>query len=415
MPKAFLWGNRNVLEISCHVDNWIALCAGEQTSYMVHRVPWIKHKLSLENAFRKGASIEDGYNSVDHVVGECAKFENCRFLCQMAIIQPESCHFDKSFTFLGCSMEMLRTSLAKWVEKCGTCDEGFWRPRLFSNGGIHGRNKKELIPFEGNDDFTECLRSLRNLKDMTKSFVKMRVLWELQNHFQSHLQNNEVAPNSLEAIALCILSFPAVSVDVRDTRDPSAVPRMEEWVEVFEGREECIVAVHGGTGQAFQIENYEYVIRASCGPQDLQLILSLTALQENSNSALSLCLSEIEGRKVDFFDWEVWRNAFYGRLEACRLWKKKVGMLEKVGMRNFAFVPPSEHINAGIQKVPDSSTAITPEMGTGTEMFVWKGWLPHVTSICVYEIATEGFILQATETEGVPIAVTVSEECCVQF
>ncbi len=44
-------------------------------------------------------------------------------------------------------------------------------------------------------------------------FVRMRVLWELQNHLQTHLPEEGVAPSQGEAIALCILSFPAVYVD----------------------------------------------------------------------------------------------------------------------------------------------------------------------------------------------------------
>ncbi len=49
--------------------------------------------------------------------------------------------------------------------------------------------------------------------DMSQRFVKMSLLWELQNHLQMDLPEDGVGPSQGEAIALCILSFPALYVD----------------------------------------------------------------------------------------------------------------------------------------------------------------------------------------------------------
>lgn len=255
-----LWGNRNVLETSCHVDNWIALCAGEQTSYMVQNVPWMEQKLSWKTLNRdRPAGSEDCTSSIERVVQESTEFENCRFLCQMAVVDPEYSHFDKSISFLGCSMEMLRSSLAKWAEKNDGGDEASWKTPLFN---VHGSNKSmPVTQFDASAEFTSCLQSLHSFSDMSKRFVKMRVLWELQNHFQTQLPKEGTAPSNIKAIALCILSFPAVFVD-------AARPQR---------REDCVVDLQIEDEQLLGLDAYGYVIRASSAPQDLKLCVSFKA------------------------------------------------------------------------------------------------------------------------------------------
>ncbi len=93
-------------------------------------------------------------------------------------------------------------------------DEGSWRPSLFLTGDARESHMARFVcEFSASADFTSCLQNLRSFSDMSKRFVKMRVLWELQNHLQTHLPEDGVAPSQGEAIALCILSFPAVYVD----------------------------------------------------------------------------------------------------------------------------------------------------------------------------------------------------------
>ncbi len=58
-----------------------------------------------------------------------------------------------------------------------------------------------------------AFKVLRSFSDLSERFFKMRVVWELQNHLQTHLPEDGVAPSQGEAIALCILSFPALYVD----------------------------------------------------------------------------------------------------------------------------------------------------------------------------------------------------------
>ncbi len=99
---------------------------------MVKTEPSMEHKLSLEalNSERSPGAAGDR-TTIDRVVRECVEFENRRFLCN----RERGGYSFETLTFLGCSMEMLRSSLAKWAERNNGGDEGSWRPSLFFSGG----------------------------------------------------------------------------------------------------------------------------------------------------------------------------------------------------------------------------------------------------------------------------------------
>ncbi len=126
ISRKTVWGNRNILEVSCHIDNWLALCAGEHTSYMARHVPWAGRNCLLESMRKSdlGCDLPRG----DIILNENVELERCNFLCQMAILKPEDAHLEKSVTFLGCSMEMLRSSLAKWTDSVGDVEATIWNP-----------------------------------------------------------------------------------------------------------------------------------------------------------------------------------------------------------------------------------------------------------------------------------------------
>ncbi len=386
VPKAILWGNRNVLETSCHIDNWIALCAGDQASYTIEHVPWMKRKTGSSSS---NSSVNDANLKFDRAVQESADFEKCKTLCEMVTLRPEHFHFDKSTTFLGCSMEMLRSSLAKWAETHNDSDEESWKPPLFSGNAGHENDKRIYLDrFEGSKDLSACLRSLRSVSHMSERFVKMRILWELQNHFQNHLLENGASPKHLEAIALCILSFPTVSIDVRKAEYVSEAHHVV-WIS-----DDCDVDQHDGNANTFQVRNYKYVIRATCGPQDLQLVLSFDSTSENDDELVSMYLCEAEEAHVAYFDWEVWRNSFYGRLESCRRWK------QKLGLPHFPLIPSTRSITSGVRKF----------VGQSVTLQAWDGWLPHYASACMYEMTTDGLIREAREDEGASLPLSSNDK-----
>ncbi len=87
-------------------------------------------------------------------------------------------------------------------------DERSWRPLLFSDEDAQPSDRRRNTDeFEGTNEFTSCLRSLKCDSDMSERFVKMRVLWELQNHLQTNLLSNGGGPSSAEALASMFIVF----------------------------------------------------------------------------------------------------------------------------------------------------------------------------------------------------------------
>ncbi len=231
---------------------------------------------SLEelNSEQSSCVAGDG-SSIDRVIRESVKFEQERFVYNVDRGELEY----SSTTFLGCGMEMLRSSLAKWAERNNGGDEGSWRPSLFLTDDVHERdNAKFVCQFSASADFTSCLESVQCLSDMAKRIFKMRVLWELQNHLQTHLPEDGVAPSQGEAIALCILSFPALYVDAG---------RM-----VVGG--ECVVILEPEDENVLRMEDYGYVIHTTCGPQDIKVRVSFKRREDTSNVEISISIHETE-------------------------------------------------------------------------------------------------------------------------
>ncbi len=124
---------------------------------MLKHVPWMAEECLIKSTTTGNASqpveMLDTADRTNSVIQACKNLEKCKFYCQMAILHPEDAHFEKSLTFLGCSMEMLRSSLAKWTEKNETVDENVWKPELddsICSSPIH---------FRASADLQECLRS----------------------------------------------------------------------------------------------------------------------------------------------------------------------------------------------------------------------------------------------------------------
>ncbi len=263
------------------------------------------------------------------------------------------------------------------------------------------------IQFETSDDLTACLNSVKCVSLLSERYVHMRVLWELQNHLRC---DDGLAPDSQEAMILCALSFPALVMDVIET------PRAQKGSRIMERRGECSIDLY--MRKEPTIEHYGYSIRASCGPQKLSVIVSFKSMEGTKNKLMSVHIqpnvnvtaktkkktkSAYGPRKEYAFDWESWRDSFHARLEGSRVWQQKLGLVNSPLLRT------KHSINSGILKMQRSTT------GTGSVMKVWKGWIPPRTSICMYEMTTPSFIMQAERTESVAVHVPMGKNMFVTF
>ncbi len=136
---------------------------------------WLRENLdggrpSLEELNREQSSgVAGDRSSIDRVIRESVEFENRRSWYNARHGELEY----SSITFLGCSMEMLRSSLAKWAERNNGGGEGSWRPSLFLTDGANEREKAKFVcQFSASADFTSCLESVQCCRTWRSGFSR---------------------------------------------------------------------------------------------------------------------------------------------------------------------------------------------------------------------------------------------------
>ncbi|KAI0564329.1 hypothetical protein FGB62_27g26 [Gracilaria domingensis] len=116
--------------------------------------------------------------------------------------------------FIGYMMEIVRNGLAKWTEKTvgEAMDTELWSPTL----GIPSAN----VEFDASDEFRKRMMGdigfyfLYNKNGRPSEALCVHVLWECQKYLVEAINSNVYGPSNLELVLLCILGFPALTVEV---------------------------------------------------------------------------------------------------------------------------------------------------------------------------------------------------------
>lgn len=215
------WGNRNVLEVSLHIDNVLALTAGFHYSSMAEKKRDTEDKttdalkgLGISNmddiyAHEQGALVEnnaDGQNSRTETIRISPDFspDEELFMYQLVSDDSEFTMLQRRFAFLGCGMEALRSSLATWVDLNPNVAESVWKPCLYKDG----RNRVRTFSFRASNSLARCMKANDWGELLGGRYIQMRLLWELQSYFLYALPEEGISPERHEAIVLCLLSFP---------------------------------------------------------------------------------------------------------------------------------------------------------------------------------------------------------------
>lgn len=82
------------------------------------------------------------------------------------------------------------------------------------------------------------------------------------------------------------------------------------------------------------------------------------------------------------FIWEYWRDNFASRLAGMSRWQQQNDLEHSPVSRT------NESITAGLRYAKLSA------FGTGQEMLIWAGWLPHRANLSLFEVAPKEFIVQ---------------------
>ncbi len=354
-----LWENRNILELSAHIDNWLALRSGDKTMYMMDQIENPEENYLLRNIW----AMHDPKNAIQSILEHSKQIQIDSTMFQFSLIEPEHHNFEHGMAFMGCSMEILRSALARWTEKNSEIQASSWEPT------IDFEQENKTIVFRASEDLMCCIETIENESGINEKHFQMRILWELQSYFHARMSKNSTnapGPMDVESIILCILSFPSVIM----TTNPS---------KSFEQRSQkisCCLQIEEEKEEAeFDIQNHYLSVFAGCGPQDFKVNVSFKMRPE---LFLTVRISCHEQRRTFF--WEAWKNSFLGRLEGAKEWQTEW---------NLPSVPvlcTDSAINSG------TAFSRTLNANESSGIRYWKGWLPHRPKMSQFELETKGFI-----------------------
>ena len=295
-----LWRNRNLLEPSIHIDNMLALCHGAHTSLML----WNSSELERNKPWKVhwDKSIADCGTRTEFEPNSCEKARksqigvvNESLMYQMSDLDPEYMHLEQSMTFLGCSIESLRSSLARWVASNPDSGRETWTPAVDCRSTSTKAEEVDIFKFEVSDRISSLLNwalETRNSHTFERRFAQMRLLWELQNYFQRSLPETGVSACIHKAMIMCVLSFSALRMEVDNEME---VAESERNGETQDGVEDGDVAL--------RVEDvWNVVIRAVCAPQDVFVKVSLKNEQSVWSAVVQVSVGSAEEQLR--FEWE---------------------------------------------------------------------------------------------------------------
>eukprot|EP00178_Gracilaria_changii_P009876 TRINITY_DN286_c0_g1_i1.p1 TRINITY_DN286_c0_g1~~TRINITY_DN286_c0_g1_i1.p1 ORF type:complete len:1287 (-),score=185.75 TRINITY_DN286_c0_g1_i1:9033-12893(-) len=386
-----LWYNRNVLEVSCRIDNWLALSSAEQLCSLedVIGMSKVEYDPSTEKSEELGASnpsasVVSGErrNSIQRTPTQCLEqdsafpeiqnraaqasadsadkprekeesyyrqskiLETKRLRFQLANDETRYDHSEQSLSFMGCVMESLRSGLAYQLYT-GLISEREDKEKRRSSWIVP--IPADFLEFPISQELWKCLRK-RKCKGDLHSAVQERLLWECQvgtHHcFQTDLSEPDVH-EKVSSMILFILGFPSVFI-----RPNAGYDR-------------------------FGTTHLRYTIHAARPPQTFHILVEIERYKGNPLVKLRL-LKEDNLETDDKFHWRLWRDAFLGRIKAKAKWQKSHGMTQvHVNTRtgNGLFKPIS-YISQGGKK---------RGARTDSGLMHWEGWPPFREGLAIFE------------------------------
>lgn len=217
--QRIICGNRNLLEASQHIDNMLALSTGSQIHFNSKKAETAQRiKISsnsvgiadMKNLYSSNESIAetsepdvaDEYDQGIYLKGREKRPETTvpgsshssreadRFMYLLLTDDPESTLLGQRITFLGCSIESLRSSLTVWVQNNPKSPASVWSPSFKRTG----TEEHERFTFRASDSFAKCFK----LKDwdmlVKERHAQLRLLWELQNYFHHLIPEEGLSP-----------------------------------------------------------------------------------------------------------------------------------------------------------------------------------------------------------------------------
>lgn len=363
-PSHFdLFSPSNRLSLLCgdFIDTWLALLAGDDVAYLQeHEVFW--HGVYDPQKPTDRHLAKNGfYESFPTLRGYHHKLEIARMNHQLARHQHRYHHIEYSLSFMGHSMEVVRSLLAIRALKIGGLSELEWaiRSEKSSNEAVPIGCLGDLISME--------LCSPKGKARFRRKDLQTCLLVDVQTLCQAHCLTN--MDTSGVPIMLTILSFPSLQVKLgqasRSTVDGQHAS--------------CTVEIDPPSSHASNFVMQVIPIGAS---QCLSVVVSFQQMdiEDIGKTQVFVSIEFDDSTELRIFQWESWRDAFIGRLEGHSEWQRNHGL---------ANVAP----NWSSSRIADGFIDMDmPLSGTSGIFQTWIGWKPFRPEFLIFEIQSPGFL-----------------------
>ncbi|CAN8066740.1 unnamed protein product [Agarophyton chilense] len=385
--------NRLVMKAGELIDVWMSLTAGEQFEFLLSvDKSWEQLCLSdsridvgnhdnvlhrMASSFNRARKISVRSRSLFDVQKDA---EKARLMIQFAKTGHRYGHLEQTISFMGYTMESIRTYIARFLHHNPGTPSDVWEPRI---------EYSERNPLMSNKvvDVTDILREFipeiahgRFKSYFSRKGVQNRLIWKIQTVFQTSIGTEGSSPSSEILMVLCILSFPSLHVDVSISGE--AEKNQKKTISLIRQKQD-----------PSSISFVKINIRPSCAPQKLFVCIHCDMGQEDDFRAFAL-LGREENKSDYSFLWECWRDSFTARLQAMAEWQKDHKFPHTEVVR-------STH---SISTNPDRIT--TGSIGTGDEVSRWVGWLPFRFEFCRHEVEHPEFLKQYPRRSNLEVSFT---------
>lgn len=378
--------NRLIPQAGEFIDCWLALVAGEQFSFLLTlNKDWRVECLgkTLENRKRRGGRLPQDCDSLRSI--HC-QAEKARMESQFANKDQMYLYMEQAVSFMGYSMESVRTFLARDCQYRDASPED-WRPRLWERSiDASGAPDQLELPRIELGEISNGLEKVLVGKTASSVLdhrgIRVALLWELQRKLQSEIAHlascRRTFADSVEAMILCLISFSGLVTEMKPIKEKEAsvvegCGNCEIWLPGDSKTEDC----SGETRPLF--ERYTLIFKSVCAPQPYYAEVGFSK-NDSNNLEMWVRLARSEGCQEDSFIWEWWRDAFLGRIEGMREWQKMHGL-------------PSCEV-----RVTDTDiwTGLKSKRlrlpGTGEKIMIWEGWRPFRLGFCRFELEDDMFL-----------------------
>lgn len=382
------------------IDVWLALLSGSQLT-PVCEGPCVaqedgksdtEYATKIDPVNRKATHV--CWSDLRSPKGQ-AELEKRRLERELGRTDPHCWHLSQTLTFMGFTMEVVRSALATSVQYAtdhNTRSES-WCPLLnFRNLPPYKHTPLIRIGSLSAELAMALFKSGREL--LTRRGTQVRLIWEFSEILKKCIMKKNT-PSSLEMMFMCILSFPSLAMDllrhdesdfngqkcfVSDeqviSRQKSRPSRLsEDWLS------EVII---DSTDEQFWL-----LVEPRGAPQLFSLKVHLI-LKMDGSSTVRVCLwTKSTDERDKYFDWEIWRDSFLARLQALHDWQKQHDM-PCVSLRT-----TNNNITDKIFESPHFY------QGKKETFQVWLGWQPFRDNMCLFELQNPGFKYQQNNSHDV--------------